>query len=60
VPELIQNACYPKNILAIFKKWNNQEKRVETIKNYTLLEKYLGGAGASSKAADIIYKLAKS
>ena len=53
VKELIQGDLTSKNIVAELKRL--ALSRDELIKNYTKLEKLLGGGGASQKVAEIIY-----
>ena len=55
VKELIQNACSKKNLIKELNIILEKEERVKIIDNYNKLENSLGGKGASSKTAKIIY-----
>jgi len=55
VTELIQNDFNPKRLKAELSKILNEDKRTEFFINYYDLEKKLGGKGASSKTAKLIF-----
>ena len=55
VKELIQNACSKKNLIKELNIILEKEERAKIISNYNKLENSLGGRGASSKTAKIIY-----
>ncbi len=55
VKELIQNDCSKKNLIKELNIILEKKERVKIIDNYNKLENSLGGRGASSKTAKIIY-----
>ena len=55
VKELIQNDCSKKNLIKELNIILEKEERAKIISNYNKLENSLGGRGASSKTAKIIY-----
>ena len=54
VKELIQDECNKKNIKKELEKILNPEHRKKVLEDYNLLEKKLGGSGASQKTAQLI------
>jgi len=60
VKELIQNDFNKKNLKQELDKILEGKKREKIIEDYYLLEKKLGGAGASKTTAKLIYNAAKS
>jgi lipid-A-disaccharide synthase len=54
VKELIQEDCNTKNIKLELSKLLEPKTRTVILKNYDLLEKKLGGNGASAKTAELI------
>ncbi len=56
VSELIQNECNTLKIEAELKKILEPKSRKHILENYELLEKNLGGRGASKKTAQLIVK----
>lgn len=56
VVELIQDECNKKNIRIQLQKILTDENRAKLRESYDLLEKKLGGAGASKKTANLIFK----
>ena len=56
VKELIQDECNKKNIGLELQKILTVEHRLNLLKQYDLLEKKLGGTGASEKTAKLIIK----
>ncbi len=56
VKELIQDECNKKNIRIELQKILTPEYRLNLLKQYDLLEKKLGGEGASFKTANLIIK----
>lgn len=56
VRELIQDECNKKNIRIELQKILTPENRVRLHEAYVLLEKKLGGPGASRKTAELIFK----
>jgi len=56
VKELIQGECNQKNLVKALTGILHPENRANLLKHYDLLEKKLGGKGASEKAADLIIR----
>lgn len=56
VRELIQNELNPKNLKDELQKILNEPCRSRILKEYEELRKKLGGAGASQRTAELIYK----
>lgn len=56
VKELIQDECNKKNITAELTRILNPQHRLNLLNQYDLLEKKLGGNGASQKTANLIIK----
>jgi lipid-A-disaccharide synthase len=56
VKELIQDECNKKNIASELLRILTPEHRLNLLKQYDLLEKKLGGIGASAKTANLIIK----
>ena len=56
VTELIQDNCTSKNIKTELQKLLEPNYRMQVLENYNVLEKQLGGSGASEKTAKLIVR----